>query len=56
MWSGTYEEIRVDRMSMKYSWLCSRYNLYCDYYNADRSDCAEYYSMSKVNTLKGDGA
>ncbi len=31
-------------MSMKYSWLCSRLNLYCDYYDADRSDCAEYLS------------
>ncbi len=31
-------------MSMKYSWLCSRLNLYCDYYDADRSDCAEYFS------------
>jgi hypothetical protein len=40
MWSGTYEEIRVDRMSMKYSWLCSRYNLYCDYYEVDRAACA----------------
>ncbi len=41
MWSGTYEEIRVDRMSMKYSWLCSRLNLYCDYYDAELWACYE---------------
>ena len=27
-------------MSMKYSWLCSRLNLYCDYYEVDRAACA----------------
>ena len=31
-------------MSMKYSWLCSRLNLYCDYYEVDRAACAEYLS------------
>jgi len=29
---------------MKYSWLCSRLNLYCDYYEVDRAACAEYLS------------
>jgi len=26
---------------MKYSWLCSRYNLYCDYYDAELWACYE---------------
>jgi len=38
-------------MSMKYSWLCSRYNLYCDYYDAELWACYNKGSLLSCSVL-----